>query len=160
YLIRAHCAVRSIKHITIWNRTRSRAVSTAFALSAAGIDAVIAEDLEEAVRQADIVCCATVAAKPLIRGPWLKKGAHVDLVGAHVPDAGEADDQAIRRAKVYVDARDTAKSSGDIAIPLRRKVLRLKGIRGDLFELAAGKAKGRGRKDEITLFKSVGNAVE
>src|SRR4029453_5194151 len=82
HLVRAHCTVRPIRRVTLWNRTRSRAVSTAFALSAAGIEPVIADDLEAAVREADIVSCATLASEPLVRGAWLKKGAHVDLVGA------------------------------------------------------------------------------
>lgn len=161
HLVRAHRAVRPVERITLWNRTRSRAVSTAFALSAAGIEATIADDLEEAVRGADIVSCATLSEKPLIRGVWLKKGAHVDLVGAFSTRMREADDAAIKRARVYVDSRATAaKGSGDIAIPLKKKVLTLKAIQGDLFELARGKAKGRKRKDEITLFKSTGLALE
>ena len=73
----------------------------------------------------------------------------------------EADDQAVRRARVYVDTRAAAaKGSGDIAIPLKRKVLKSSDIAGDLFELCRGKAKGRRRKDDITLFKSVGTAIE
>ena len=82
HLIRAHRAVRPITRVTLWNRTRSRAISTAFALTAAGIEPTIADDLEEAVREADIVSCATLSTTPLVRGAWLKKGAHVDLVGA------------------------------------------------------------------------------
>jgi len=161
HLVRAHCAVRPIKRVTLWNRTRSHAVSTAFALSAAGLSPVIADDLEEAVREADIVSCATLSAVPLIRGGWLKKGAHVDLVGAFSLKTREADDAAVRRARVYVDSRATApKGSGDIAIPLKKKVIGLKDIQGDLFELCRGKAKGRKRRDEITLFKSTGLALE
>ncbi len=161
HLIRAHRTVRPIRRVTLWNRTRSRAVATAFALSASGIAVEIADDLEAAVRDADVVSCATLAVKPLLQGTWLKKGAHVDLVGSLLPASREADDQAIRRARVYVDARaNAAKGSGDIAIPLRKKVLRLKDIQGDLFELCRGKRKGRKRKDEITLFKSVGSALE
>jgi ornithine cyclodeaminase len=161
HLVRAHHAVRPIERVTLWNRTRSRAVSTAFALSTAGIEPVIADDLEDAVRDADIVSCATLADKPLLRGAWLRKGAHVDLVGAFTPQMREADDAAIRRARVYVDSRASApKGSGDIAIPLRRKVIGLKDIEGDLFELCRSKKKGRKRKDEITLFKSTGVALE
>ena len=161
HLIRAHRAVRPITRVTLWNRTRSHAISTAFALSAAGIEPVIADDLEEAVREADIVSCATLSPTPLVRGAWLKKGAHVDLVGAFSLKTREADDAAIRRARVYVDSRASApKGSGDIAIPLRKKVLALKDIRGDLFELCRGKTKGRKRQDEITLFKSTGLALE
>jgi ornithine cyclodeaminase len=161
HLIRAHRAVRPITRVTLWNRTRSHAISTAFALSAAGIEPAIADDLEEAVREADIVSCATLSPTPLVRGAWLKKGAHVDLVGAFSLKTREADDAAIRRARVYVDSRASApKGSGDIAIPLRKKVLALKGIQGDLFELCRGKTKGRKRQDEITLFKSTGLALE
>ena len=161
HLVRAHRAVRPITRVTLWNRTRSHAVSTAFALSAAGIEPVIADDLEQAVREADIVSCATLSQVPLIRGAWLKKGAHVDLVGAFSRTTREADDAAVRRARVFVDSRATAsKGSGDIAIPLKKKVIGLKDIQGDLFELCRGKAKGRKRKDEITLFKSTGLALE
>ncbi len=160
HLVRAHCAVRPIKRVTLWNRTRSRAISTAFALHAAGIEPMIADDLEAAVRTADIVSCATLSAAPLIRGKWLKKGAHVDLVGAFTPKMREADDDAVRRATIYVDTRAGApKGSGDIAIPLKKKVIKLSDIKGDLYELCRGKAKGRRRQDEITLFKSVGTAI-
>jgi ornithine cyclodeaminase len=161
HLIRAHRSVRPITRVTLWNRTHARAISTAFALTMAGIEPVIADDLEEAVREADIVSCATLSPVPLIRGAWLKKGAHVDLVGAFSLKTREADDAAVRRARVYVDSRATApKGSGDIAIPLRKKALTLKGIQGDLFELCRGKKKGRKRNDEITLFKSTGLALE
>lgn len=161
HLIRAHSTVRPIKRVTLWNRTRSRAVATAFALHASGIEPIIADDLEAAVRTADIVSCATLSAEPLILGRWLKKGAHVDLVGAFTPKMREADDEAVRRARVYVDTRAGApKGSGDIAIPLKRKIIKPGDIQGDLFELCRGKAKGRRRKDEITLFKSVGTAIE
>src|SRR6185295_12096086 len=143
HLVRAHRTVRPITRVTLWNRTRSRAISTAFALSAAGIEPVIADDLEQAVREADVVSCATLADKPLIRGAWLKKGAHVDLVGAFMPTTREADDAAVRRARVYVDSRESApKGSGDIAIPLKKKIIGLKDIQGDLFELCRGKKKG------------------
>jgi alanine dehydrogenase len=161
HLIRAHRTVRPIGRVTLWNRTRSHAISTAFALAAGGIETAVADDLEEAVREADIVSCATLSPTPLIRGAWLKKGAHVDLVGAFSLKTREADDAAIRRARVYVDSRaSAAKGSGDIAIPLKKKIISLKDIQGDLFELCRSKRKGRKRKDEITLFKSTGLALE
>jgi len=161
HLVHAHRAVRPITRVTLWNRTRSHAVSTAFALSAAGIEPAIADDLEEAVREADIVSCATLSPLPLIRGAWLRKGAHVDLVGAFSLKTREADDAAVRRARVYVDSRATApKGSGDIAIPLKKKVIALKDIQGDLFELCRGQHAGRSSAHEVTLFKSVGTALE
>ena len=112
------CAVRPIKRVTLWNRTRSRAVSTAFALHAAGIEPLIADDLEAVVRTADIVSCATLSTEPLIRGAWLKKGAHLDLVGAFTPKMREADDDAVRRARVYVDTRAGA-PKGSATSPFR-----------------------------------------
>ena len=86
HLIRAHAAVRPIRQVTLWNRTRGRAVATAFGLATSGIEVDIADDLEAAVRAADIVSCATLASEPLIRGAWLKAGAHVDLVGGFTPE--------------------------------------------------------------------------
>jgi ornithine cyclodeaminase len=160
-LVRAHRAVRPITRVTLWNRTRSRAIKTAFALAAGGIEAEVADELESAVREADIVSCATLSTLPLVRGAWLKKGAHVDLVGAFTPAMREADDDAMRKARIFVDTRaDAPKGSGDIAIPLRKKVITPKDIEGDLFELCRGKAKGRRRATDITLFKSVGTAIE
>ena len=121
----------------------------------------MAEDLEEAVRAADIVSCATFSTEPLVRGAWLKKGAHLDLVGGFTPKMREADDQAIKRARVYVDTRAGAgKEAGDIIQPVKRGLVRPTHVRGDLFELCGGTAKGRTSEAHITLFKSVGTALE
>lgn len=160
HLVRAHAAVRPITRVTLWNRTRSRAIGTAFALGAAGLDTEVADDLESAVREADIVCCATLATAPLIKGAWLKKGAHVDLVGGFTPKMREADDAAIKRARVYVDTAAALKEAGDLVQPLRRKVITRARVQGDLAGLCLGTVKGRKKADEITLFKSVGCAIE
>jgi len=163
HLVKAHAAVRPIARVTIWNRTRSRAIAAAFGLTVAGIDVTVAEadDLESAVREADIVCCATLATAPLVRGQWLRPGTHVDLVGGFTPKMREADDDAVKRARIYVDTRAGAlKEAGDLVIPLRRKVIAKADIRGDLVELCRGTAKGRSSDKQITLFKSVGTAIE
>ena len=161
HLVRAHAAVRPITRVTLWNRTHGHAVSLAFGLAVGGIEVEIAEDLEAAVRDADIVSCATLAAEPIVRGAWLKPGTHVDLVGGFTRKMREADDEAVRRARVYVDTRAGAlKEAGDIVIPLRRKVIDKKQIVGDLAELCRGKAKSRTSDKQITLFKSVGTAIE
>ena len=158
---RAMRAVRPIEETLIWNRTRPRAEAVVAELATHGIEATIAPDLEAAVRSADIVTSVTGALAPFLKGEWLSPGTHVDLVGAFTPKMREADDDAIRRAKVYVDTRAGAlKGSGDIAIPLKKKIIKATDIRGDLFELCRGRAKGRRRKDDITLFKSVGTAIE
>jgi ornithine cyclodeaminase/alanine dehydrogenase-like protein (mu-crystallin family) len=161
YLVRAHASVRPIKRVTVWNRTRGHAVRAAFALSLGGLEVEIADDLEAAVREADIVSCATLSATPLVRGKWLKKGCHVDLVGGFTPKMREADDDAVKKARVYVDTRAGAgKEAGDITQPLKKGILKKTGIRGDLHDLCGGKAKGRTKPTEITLFKSVGTALE
>ena len=161
HLVRAHAAVRPIKRVTLWNRTHGHAVSLAFGLAVTGIEATIADDLESAVAEADIVSCATLATAPVLRGAWLKPGAHVDLVGGFTAKMREADDDVVKRADLYVDTRAGAlKEAGDIVIPLRRRVIAKKDIRADLFDLCRGKAKGRTSERQITLFKSVGTAIE
>jgi ornithine cyclodeaminase len=161
HLVRAHASVRPIKRVTIWNRTRGHAVQAAFALALGGLEVEVTDDLEAAVRDADIVSCATLSAKPLIRGKWLKKGCHVDLVGGFTPKMREADDDAVKKSRVYVDTRAGAlKEAGDITQPLKSGALKKDGVRGDLFELTAGNAKGRTLANQITLFKSVGTAIE
>jgi alanine dehydrogenase len=161
HLVRAHAAVRPIKRVTLWNRTRGNAVKLAFGLAVGGIEADIADNLEAAVREADVISCATLSSEPIVHGKWLKKGAHLDLVGAYTPKMRESDDEAVKRARVYVDTRAGApKEGGDIAIPLKRGVLKKDGIRGDLYELCRGTARGRTAAGQITLFKSVGTAIE
>jgi ornithine cyclodeaminase/alanine dehydrogenase-like protein (mu-crystallin family) len=161
HLVRGHACVRPIRRVTLWNRTRRRAVALAFGLSVGGVETEVTDDLEGAVREADIVSCATLAREPLIRGAWLKKGVHLDLVGGFTPEMREADDRAVKRARVYVDTRGGACSeAGDIVQPQRSGVIAEKDIRGDLFDLCRGKAKGRTSEAQITLFKSVGTAIE
>jgi ornithine cyclodeaminase/alanine dehydrogenase-like protein (mu-crystallin family) len=161
HLVRAHASVRPIKKVTLWNRTRGRAVQAAFGLAVGGLEVEVSDDLEAAVRDADIISCATLSAEPLVRGKWLKKGAHVDLVGGFTPKMREADDDAIKKARVYVDTRAGAtKEAGDIVQPLKSGVLKKESILGDLFGLCREEAKGRTGNMQITLFKSVGTAIE
>jgi len=161
HLVRAHASVRPIQKVTLWNRTRGRAVQAAFGLAVGGIETEVTDDLETAVRAADIVSCATLSTTPLVHGKWLKKGAHLDLVGGFTPKMREADDDAVRKARVYVDTRAGAtKEAGDIAQPLKSGVLKKESIHGDLFGLCREEAKGRTGNMQITLFKSVGTAIE
>ncbi|TGQ71037.1 ornithine cyclodeaminase family protein [Mesorhizobium sp. M00.F.Ca.ET.186.01.1.1] len=161
FLVKAHCAVRPIKTIRIWNRTLANAEKVAAELRGEGLDATAADDLDAELGQADIVSSATISTEPLIKGARLKPGAHVDMVGGFTPTMRESDDDAIRRARVYVDTRAGAtKEAGDIVIPLASGVLKPDAIIADLHELARGQKKGRQSADEITLFKSVGAALE
>lgn len=163
YLARAHASVLPIDKVTIWNRTPANAGKVAAALHAAGLDLDIqvATDLESAVRSAELISTATLSRTPLVRGAWLAPGAHVDCVGAFRPDMREADDDVIRRARVYVDTRAGAMhEAGDIVMPLAAGVLRERDIHGDLYDLARGTAAGRTSPDDITFFKSVGASIE
>ena len=161
FLARAHAAVRPIRQIRIWNRTLANAESAAEALRKDGLDASAVSDLDAALGTADIISSATISANPLVKGARLKAGAHVDLVGGFTPQMREADDDAIRRARIYVDTRAGAtKEAGDIVQPLASGVLKPTAIIADLHELARGEKSGRGSTDEITLFKSVGAALE
>ncbi len=161
FLARAHSAVRPIRRIRIWNRTFANAGKVAASLKAEGMDAEAVDDLDSALGDTDIVSSATIATTPLVKGALLKPGTHVDLVGGFAPGMRESDDDAIRRARVYVDTRAGAtKEAGDIVQPLASGVLKPENIVADLHELARGEKKGRGSADEITLFKSVGAALE
>ena len=160
YLIRAHMSVRPIREVVIWNRTSARAEALAVQLGAEGLNVKAVGDLEAAARQADIISCATLSTAPLIEGAWLKEGAHLDLVGGFTPAMREADDEAVARADVYIDTEAALTEAGDIAGPIVRGVLLDEDIRGDLAGLCSGKVRGRGRPSEITLFKSVGTAIE
>lgn len=161
FLARAHAAVRPIREIAIWNRTPANAGKVAQELSRHGFSARAAEDLDGELALADIISSATISTTPLIRGALLKPGAHVDLVGAFTPDMRESDDDAILRARVYVDTRAGAtKEAGDIVQPLASGVLKPEAIVADLRELARGEKQGRESAGEITLFKSVGAALE
>lgn len=161
FLARAHSAVRPIKEIRIWNRTAANAGKVAAELRAEGLQAEVAGDLDTELAQADIISSATISTTPLINGALLKPGAHVDLVGGFTPAMREADDNAIRRARVFVDTRAGAtKEAGDIVQPLASGVLEAEAIVADLHELARGEKVGREKPDEITLFKSVGAALE
>lgn len=161
FLASAHAAVRPIRQIRIWNRTPANAEKLATELRAEGLDATAASDLDAELAQADIVASATISPIPLVKGALLKPGTHVDLVGGFTPELRESDDEAIRRARVFVDTRAGAtKEAGDIVQPLSSGALRPDGIVAELAELARGDKKGRENTEEITLFKSVGAALE
>jgi len=161
FLAKAHSAVRPIREIRIWNRTGANAEKVAEALRADGLNAAAISDLDAALGWADIVSCATISTEPLVKGERLKPGAHVDLVGGFTPSMREADDDTIRRARVHVDTRAGAtKEAGDIVQPLASGVLAQNAILADLFELARGDKPGRQSQEDITLFKSVGAALE
>jgi ornithine cyclodeaminase len=161
FLIRAHLAVRPYRQIKLWNHRFGRAAALAAELAAQGLPVSAVEDLEAAVRQADLVSCATLSVDPLIKGDWLQAGTHVDCVGAFRPSMRETDDAVIARATLFCDTRAGAlKEAGDLAQPMASGLITEASIAADLFDLAAKRHRGRRNGEEITLFKSVGTAIE
>ena len=161
HVIAAHRVVRPIKEIVVWGRSPDMAAKIVQKVASDSIRVSVAEDLQQAVDAADIISCATLAKDPLIQGDWLRKGQHVDLIGAFRPDMREVDTAAIVRASVYVDTRAGACSeAGEIVQALHDNSISDDHILGELRDLATGKITGRADDHDITLFKSVGTALE
>lgn len=158
FMIEAHRTVRpGIDRVLLWNRTTSRAQELADQIRNTCASAEVVENLEAAARSADIICCATASTSPVLLGEWIQPGTHIDLVGGFTPDMREADDEVIRRARVYVDSRWlTLNDAGDICQPLRHGIITEADIAGDLFQLARGEVPARQSAEEITVFKNAG----
>ncbi len=159
-LAQAWAAVRPIATVAVWNVRPEGARRLAEALRQDGIDAVATEDLERATGAADIVSCATLSKDALIEGRWLRPGTHLDLIGGYLPTMREADDEAIRRSRVFVDTPAALTEAGDITQPVAAGVLAPTDIAGALATLCRDESVNRRSADEITLFKSVGSAIE
>jgi alanine dehydrogenase len=161
HLIQAHCAVRPIREVRIWNRNLDRARQLAEELRIEDVRVAAASDLESAARWADVISCATMATAPLVKGAWLKPGTHLDLVGSFRPDMREADDDCVRRARRhYIDTRlTTLEESGDIIDPVAAGLIDPQALI-ETGQLARGEKPGRIDEEEITFFKSGGGGHE
>ncbi|MCG2460446.1 ornithine cyclodeaminase family protein [Flavobacteriaceae bacterium F89] len=160
-LILAHASVRPMKTVYVWGRDQSKAINLCEELKDAPFHIEPVMDIEDKISEVDIISTATLSKDPLVLGKYLRPGQHVDLVGAYRVDMREADDETVKRAEVYVDTfQGGLKESGDIVIPLKSGVLKEADIKADLFELASQKKTGRKGDGEITMFKSVGHALE
>ena len=158
YLIQAHCEILgSISHVTIWNRTQSRAQALAQSLKLSEVQIEVSNDLESTVRNAQIVSSATMTKAPIIDGQWLAPGTHLDLIGAFTPEMREVNDEAITRSKVFVDSRKSVIGEiGEITIPIETGVMREEDVIADLYQLCSGSVRGRTSELDITLFKNGG----
>jgi ornithine cyclodeaminase len=161
HLIAAHATARPITDVCVWGRRREAAEKLGGSLGTSSFSVTVADDLERAVGEADIISCATLASDPLVPGAWLKPGQHLDLVGAFKPEMREADSEAVAGADVYVDTRIGALSEGgDIIQAIDDGAISESDICGELRDLVSGKIAGRTSDESITLFKSVGTAIE
>jgi ornithine cyclodeaminase len=158
----AMAEVRRLRSVRVWSPTPARL--RAFAEEAASIVSTpieVAKSARDAVRGADLICCVTSSRTPVLEGEWIARGAHVNAIGASTPDTRELDTAAIANARVYVDRRESALAeAGDILIPLNEAAIGPDHIRGELGELLMGSVRGRENPDDVTVFKSLGLAIE
>ncbi|MBU3260660.1 ornithine cyclodeaminase [Roseovarius sp. PS-C2] len=151
-LFQAYSAIFPKARFRVWNRTRANA--EAMLRDCPGLQ--VADDLESAVREADIVTSATMSTEPLLRGEWFRPGQHIDVIGAYRPDMREVDDEGIRRARIFVDSYDTTVGHiGEIKIPLEQGTITRDDLIADHYEPEKVR---RDSDDEITLFKNGGGA--
>jgi ornithine cyclodeaminase len=147
-MVQAYSSAFPDARFTVWSRTRATA-------EAMGLP--VADDLEVAVRGADIICCATMATAPLIRGDWLQPGQHLDLIGAYTPAMREVDDRAMQRARVFVDSRaTTVHHIGELIDPIASGALTEADVIADFYDDPA--LYSRQSDDEITIAKNGGGA--
>jgi ornithine cyclodeaminase/alanine dehydrogenase-like protein (mu-crystallin family) len=158
----AMAAARTLRRVRVWSRDPAHARS--FATRHAARSPVPNEPMAEAeaaVRGADLICTTTSAREPIVRGDWLSPGAHLNAVGACFPATRELDTEAVSRARLYVDRRESAlQEAGDLLIPIQEGRLTERHIVGELGDVFLGRLAGRGDPSEITLFKSLGIAIE
>jgi ornithine cyclodeaminase/alanine dehydrogenase-like protein (mu-crystallin family) len=159
-LVSAHCAVRPIEKVMIWGRNFKKAKAIADDLDFWRPTFAV-EHLDSAIKEADIISCATMSPTPLIFGKNIRPGQHFDMIGAYKPDMREADDSFISAVDIFVDSYEGAsKETGDLAIPLANGTIKMTDLKASLFELCKNEKPGRQSKEQITCFKSVGHALE
>ena len=160
HLVSAHLAVRpSIRRVRVWNRTADKAeqLCTALRPQFPQIEFDTITEVENGVREADLVCSAIGRKEPIVEGAWLKPGTHVDLIGAYTPDMREADDEVLRRGSLFVDARETTIAHiGELMIPLAAGVIEETDVLASLSDLCQQRHGGRHSNEEITVFKNGG----
>jgi len=162
HMAHAHAAVRPINKVHVVGRSTDKANATADKINSVNPELnASAADVTEAIGAADIVSAATSSPNPVVHGELVTAGTHIDLVGAFRPDTRESDDAAAAKSRIYVDTKEAAmQEAGDILIPIENGVITADDVQGDLADLCRGQVAGRGNDEEITLFKSVGTALE
>lgn len=151
--------VLPIEEILVWDRKMSQSSNLVKRLIAKDLNAKVIDSLEQGVKSADVISCATLAEEPIIKGDWLSPGQHIDLIGSFTPIMREVDDKAIQCSKIFVDTQAAVIESGELQIPLNNGVIVESDIGPTLYDLCATEKKWRSPED-ITLFKGVGHAIE
>ena len=160
--LEAMACVRRLRRVRVWSPDAARARSFAEREGARrGLRVEVAASAELAVRDADLICTTTSAREPILRGEWIAAGAHVNAVGACFPHTRELDTDAVRRSRMIVDRRESAlHEAGEFLIPRAEGAITDAHIRGELGEVLLGRVAGREQPADVTLFKSLGIAVE
>jgi ornithine cyclodeaminase len=154
--------VRPIRRVRVWSRTAGRAVAFAEAASARhGLGVEAAASGEQAVEGADLVCTVTSSSSPVLFGRWLAEGSHVNAVGSSVPSSREVDGEAVARSRLVVDRRESALvEAGDVLGAIEDGAIGPEHLAGELSDVLTGRIPGRRTNEEITMFESLGLAIE
>lgn len=160
--LEAVCAVRPIRRGRVFDPAADAAATFATEMGETlGIDVTVAPSPRDALQGADVVCAATVSPTPVFADADLAPGAHINAVGSYKPDVQEIPEETVLRALLIVDHRESALAeTGDLIIPIEKGLMQASDIHAELGEIAAGKASGRTSESQITLFKSVGVAIQ
>lgn len=153
-------AVRPIDKVSIYNPTFEKAEKLASKLNNDGFDAHVVTDLPNAVKNADIISCATLSTKPLILREWLQQGQHLDLIGSFTPQMRETDGACFSDTSVFMDTEEALMKAGDLLSAISEGQFKKENVQATLYDLCQGKHLGRTTDDEITVFKSVGTGLE
>lgn len=156
----AYRCVRDIDSVQVWDIRPEAAQAMVERLRAEGLQAQVAQDLEQGTRWADIVSCATLSTAPLIRGEWLRPGTHLDLIGGFTPAMRESDDACFARGTVFVDTDEALLKAGDILDPIASGAWSKDRLAATLEDLCRGRHAGRSSAEEVTVYKAVGTALE
>ncbi|GIU18416.1 ornithine cyclodeaminase [Shewanella colwelliana] len=162
YMALAHSTVRPITTITVWGRDPNKAQNTVNAIKKVRpeLEINVCDNIEQCVRSADIISCATGSPTPLFPAEWVKSGTHVDLIGNHNHDRRECDTALITDNEVYVDSKlNVFAEAGELLIPVDEGVYSLDRVKGELSQLCSGTVHGRQTDSQITVFKTVGTAL-
>ena len=146
--------------VQVWGRQAQAAEALAQSLREQGFTATATADLQAAVQQADLISCATLATRALVNGAWLRPGAHLDLIGGFTPKMREADGDCFTRSRVFVDTEEALAKAGDVLQAIAEGAFTPAALQGTLATLCLNPGAGRRTPLEITLFKSVGTALE
>jgi ornithine cyclodeaminase len=159
--LEAMLAVREIRRVRVWSRTPQRSKAFAETSVRHGVAVEVMNSAQEAVERADLICTVTSSSTPVLLGRWLSEGAHVNAVGSSVPSSREVDGEAVARSRLFVDRRESALAeAGDLLGAIEDGAVGSDHIAGELADVLTGTVAGRRTEGEITMFESLGLAIE